>query len=152
VLGFFRTNQITANFLLILYVIVARSAIFVFPQDWEPVSSGLFSDAVYRLVGTSGLWPAIWAAMLVFVQAVLVNALVAKFRIANEITYFPGVFYVLLSSCIPEFHYLSPALMANTFYILAFYELFDTYKKLSAASWLFNLGLWRLFTLPFPDR
>ncbi len=141
-LGFFRTNQITANFLLILYVVLVRSAIFIFPQDWEPVSSGLFSDGVYRLVGASGLWPAVLAAVLVFVQAVLVNSLVAKFRIANEITYFPGVFYVLLSSSIPEFHYLSPALMANTFYILAFYELFHTYKKLSAASWLFNLGLW----------
>ena len=57
------------------------------------------------------------------------NIIIAKFRMASSVSLFPGLFYVLLVSMLPEFLTLSPALLANTFFIIAIWELFETYRK-----------------------
>ncbi len=141
-LEFFRTNQFAANLLLIFYVSLLRASTFIFPQEWSPKGEGVLSEFVYYYTGTSGYMPDLVALIFVFIQAFMINELVARYRMANENTLFPGLFYVLLMSCIPDFLHLSPPLLANTFYILALFELFGIYKKNNVAARLFNLGLW----------
>lgn len=68
-------------------------------------------------------------------------------------TLYPGLIYILVASCFKEFLHLSPVLVANTFFLLALYNLFDAYKKSSCADLLFNTGWWlgiaSLFYMPY---
>ncbi len=127
---------------MLFYVILIRLASFLFPTEWEPGHLGILSEWVYSTIGTTGPIPLITSIILVFVQAFLINKLVADYRLNTEINLFPGVFYVLLVSAIPEFLQLSPILMANTFYIIGLQLLFNTYKTSHGGSKIFSVGLW----------
>jgi len=142
VLGFFRTNQLAANLFLIVYVLILRAAGLFAVQEWEPGSSGILSQLVYGWTGVQGWIPDLVALVLVLLQALLLNVLSARFRISREVTMFPGVFYILLMSTLPDFLHLSPILMGNTFLILALSNLFKSYKKSSTADSIFNVGFW----------
>ena len=143
VLGFFRTNQLAANLLLIIYVIVLYIAGLFAVNTWESDSSGgVLSQLIYNYVGTNGMLPKIVSIALVLLQAFLLNILAARFRISHEVTMYPGVFYLLLMSTLPEFQNLTPVLIGNTFLILALSNLFDSYKKTSSADSIFNVGFW----------
>ncbi|MEM1323791.1 MAG: DUF6427 family protein [Bacteroidota bacterium] len=140
-LSLFRTNQSIANFFLVFYAAIYRILPFFFgTQEWSQ-HSGILSESTLAIVG-SGPFSYILALLLVCFQALLINTAVASYRITNEVSLFPGLFYILVSSSIPEFQGLSAPLLANTFYILALMELFKTYKKYSSAAEIFNVGLW----------
>ena len=142
-LGFFRTNQLAANLLLIIYVIVLYIAGFFAANTWEAgASGGVLSQLLYDYVGTQGMAPKMISIGLVLLQAFLLNILAARFRISQEVTMYPGVFYLLFMSTLPEFQNLTPVLIGNTFLILAVSSLFDSYKKTSSADTIFNVGFW----------
>ncbi len=103
---------------------------------------GILSKWVYDWIGYQGWVPDLMAIFLIFLQGVMINAIIFQHRMSQEINLFPGLFYILIGSIIPEFHHLSPQLMANTFYILAIWGLFGTYKVHSCADRIFNIGMW----------
>ncbi len=141
-LELFRTNQFIANLLLIFYVVLLRLSTFILPnEEWLPSNSALLSEWLYTITGTTGVLPNVLAILLLFFQAFMINVLVARYRMANTITLFPGLFYILIACSIPSFLHFSPLLMANTFYIFALLELFGTYKRYSSANSIFNVGL-----------
>ncbi|MFT5165785.1 MAG: hypothetical protein ACI8P3_001014 [Saprospiraceae bacterium] len=142
-LSLFRTNQIAFNLLLIVYILLIRgSAIFVTPAAENFTGQGVLSDWLNGLWGTTGPMAVSIGIGVVFFQALLINIVVAKFRVATTLSLFPGLFYALLASIFPEFLALSPALLANTFFILALWELFETYRKNNIAGNIFNIGFW----------
>ncbi|GJM35381.1 MAG: hypothetical protein DHS20C18_43820 [Saprospiraceae bacterium] len=102
---------------------------------------GILSNWVYGAIGFQGWLPNLVALLLIFAQGLMINAIVFQFRMSNEINLFPGLFYILIGSLIPEFYHLTPLLMANTFYIMAIWGLFGTYKVPSCANRIFNIGL-----------
>lgn len=142
-LSIFRTNQLLVGVLLIFYIGMLRAVGYLLPAGgWSPHSPGPISEGLYGLVGTTGFWPWLMALLLVFLQANLINITVANYRMSPEVNLFPGIVYALLSSCVADFQFLSPILVANTFYIWAVYILFDVYKKSDAAPAIFNVGFW----------
>lgn len=152
-LTFFRTNQVFYSVLLIFYILLLRFSVFLAPFQWEPSGHGVFSELVYGLIGSQTLVAHGTAIVLVLIQAFLVNLIAINGRLANEVNLFPGLFYVWISCCIPDFLYLSPVLMGSTFFLMSVHELFDTYKNPACADRLFNAGLWMgvasLFYFPF---
>lgn len=141
-LSIFRTNQFFASIFLLIYAIILCLPAFLFPEEWQPTSTGILSDYVYSLVGQSGFLPDAIAVGLLFLQGVLLNVVITKYRMASEISLFPGLAYILICSLIPDMLHLSPVLMGNTFFILALFEIMQSYKKYSAAINVFNTGLW----------
>lgn len=142
-LNIFRTNQLAFNILLIVYILLIRgSSFFINTPPEEYSGQGVLSNFVIQTIGTNGVWPTIVGIFLVFIQALLINIIVAKFRIASSVSLFPGLFYAMLASLIPEFLPLSPALLANTFFIIAFWELLESYKKNNSAGHIYNSGFW----------
>ncbi len=142
-LQLFRTNQIAFNLLLIVYILAIRvGAFFVDYPEMKVGEYGVLSDWVYQWVDYNSLWGIGIAAFLVFVQALIINIIVAKFRMANSVSLLPGVFYALLASMFPEFLMLTPVLIANTFFLLAIWELFETYRRNDAAGSIVNVGFW----------
>ena len=142
VLALFRTNQFVANILLLLYAVIVRGSVFMQSDPVALSQPGIFSKLLYQWVPPYNIEGFVVATILVFIQAVIINIVVGKNRIANEISLLPGMFYVLLSSAFSEFLHLSPLILANTFYIIILMELFSTYRKYSAAGAIFNIGLW----------
>lgn len=141
-LALFRTNQFAVNILLLFYAAIVRLAAFLIPVEQVNEVGGVLAAWVYQVVAPASQGGAVVALLLVCFQALLVNIILSRHRMASELTLLPGMFYVLLASCITEFLYLSPVLLATTFYLLAISELLDTYKKYSAAGEIFNIGLW----------
>lgn len=99
-----------------------------------------FSTWVFDVM-PSPLVQNIVACLLVYLQAVYINRIVVKHRIASEITLFPGLVYVLLCSILPEYTYLSPVLIANTFVLMAVSDIFKIYKKPFVVEYIFNSGV-----------
>ncbi|MEQ8707012.1 MAG: hypothetical protein RIC19_23975 [Phaeodactylibacter sp.] len=131
-----------ASILLALYILLVRGSVFFVPVDMIPQGAGPFSIWIYDWIGYSGQLPAIVAMLLLLIQGFYLNYLVMEHRLATEVSLFPGVFYVLVSSLLPSFHYLSPVLMGNTFFLIVAGEVFATYKKNNTADRIFNIGFW----------
>lgn len=117
-------------------------AYFIVPYEWDLKSMGVLSKYVYEWVEPTGFVAGIIAILLLCFQAAILNFVVMEYRMANDITLFPGLFYILFCSLIPEFLYLSPVLLGNTFAIIALYQLMETYKKYSCADNIYNIGFW----------
>jgi hypothetical protein len=64
-----------------------------------------------------------------------------EYRMITKPTFLPGMAYLLITSLLPEWSYLSASLVANTFIIWAFIKLFELYNLPAANSKIFNIGL-----------
>lgn len=80
--------------------------------------------------------------ILIVGQALGINQFANGFKISAPYTYFPAGFYVLLTGLLNPGAMLSSALLANTFLIVAVFELYNTYKKNHANGNIFNVGFW----------
>ena len=81
------------------------------------------------------------ACILVFLQAVYINKIVVKHRMGVQITLWPGLVYILLCSILPQCTYLSAVLIANSFILAAFSDIFKIYKRPFAIKFIFNSGV-----------
>lgn len=131
-----------ANIFLLLYAVIVRGSVFMNSETVPLSQPGIFSELLYQWISPYSTEGFVLATVLVCIQAIIINFVVGKNRIAKEISLLPGMFYVLLSSAFSEFLHLSPLILANTFYIIVLMELFSTYRKHSAAAAIFNIGLW----------
>ena len=153
-LGLFRNNQFTTAFSLALYVGLTHLASlvgFVQPQEGIIVKSGVLYQSWFGWADGHPFYSAAGAAILVFVQALLVNHLADEFRILNERSWLPGLFYALVAACLPDFLYLSPPLVAATFIPLVLKRIFKTYKQPNATALIFDTAFWTMVaTLFYP--
>ncbi len=141
-LSIFRTNQILTSVLLIFYILILRVSVFILPEAREPIGQGIWSDNVFEWLNENLLWSNLLAFGLLLIHATLINVIAAHHRLGHELNLFPGLFYILVASLIPDFLQFSPILIANTFLIFAMMELFSTYKVPSCADRIFNIGFW----------
>ncbi len=141
-LSIFRTNQFFANIILLFYAVILRFSVYIVDQDVILGKGGLLSDGLNTWIGQGNWLSHTIALILVVFQAVYLNVIITQQRMASEISLFPGVFYILIASCIPDFLYLSPPLIGASFIIIATNELLKTYKQYSCADNIFNVGFW----------
>lgn len=139
VLQHFRKNRIQNYFFVLVYVILLRLHTFFF--DYGSISGASIS---YDLLGLSfdgnQIWVKILGIMLLFYQVILINRLASFNNLSYYNSLFPGVFYVLILSMIPDIHPLSTVLVGNTFVILATFQMFQTIHRNQRSKRLFNAG------------
>lgn len=138
----FRTNQVLYSILLILYTIVLRISYFITPYTTPATNDGFLSVFFKECLNSHYLLANTAIVFLISLQAILINNLTAKYRLFDEVTLFPGLFYIMLVSSISDFLPLSSILLGNTFLILAISALFATYKTPKCADAIFNIGFW----------
>lgn len=130
-----------------------RFSVFFAPFKWTPSGEGVLSEMVYNLIGYQQIPSQIAAIVLLLIQGFIINGITTNHRLSNEVNLFPGVFYVLTACLMPDFLYLSPVLLANTFLFIGLNELFVTYKNPACADRIFNSGFWigvaGLFYFPY---
>lgn len=139
-LSIFRTNQLTYSILLLLYAILLHSSDLISHQNWTPVDSGLLYDFLTSRIDVNGIYGILIAVALITIQATMINYIVLENRVGEDQNLFAGLFFILVSSVSPILLHLSPAMLANTFLILAISQLMDINKKYSAAEPIFNTG------------
>jgi len=126
--------------LLIVYLLVLRIKSFVDPTSYQILETDTFlTQKVFGFI-ESPLAHSIFSFLLLYLQAVYINRLVIKNKLALNITLIPGMIYCFLVSFLPEYHVLSPLMIANTFFLLAIGQIFKIYKKPRVADTLFNVG------------
>ncbi|HEY9533269.1 MAG TPA: DUF6427 family protein [Mucilaginibacter sp.] len=81
------------------------------------------------------------AAVLIFIQALLVNRLTSQFGLLGKPSFLPALMYVTLSGLFTPFLILSPPLICNFLLIWMLYKLFDLYKGDDAKSITYDLGM-----------
>lgn len=139
VLQHFRENRIQNYFFVLVYVILLRLHTFFY--DYGAISGASIS---YDLLGISfdgnQIWVKILGLLLLFYQVILINRLSSFNNLSYSNSLFPGLFYVLVLSIIPDIHPLSTVLVGNTFIILAVFQMFQTIHRNQRSKRLFNAG------------
>ncbi|MCB0631906.1 MAG: DUF6427 family protein [Saprospiraceae bacterium] len=153
-LSLFRTNQLILGIFLLAYALLLRFWIlFDLGAPTRGTDFPLLSGWVLEKMGDSDWWSALTALLFLWIQALLINSMVASNRMASEINLFPGLFYILVGSAIPAFQVLSPFLLANTFLIISFGQLIKVYRQNRCMDHLFNAGFFigvaSLFYAPY---
>src|SRR6185436_17837342 len=97
---------------------------------------------IYFLLGVS----------LVISQAIHLNIVCNQQDVLYRSSFLPGLFYVLLSVCIPQFISFHPVLIVNSVLIFALSKFFRLYKNETPLAWDFDscvlLSIMTLFYLP----
>jgi len=124
---------------LLLYTTIIRSAGFFIDYPRAYKEDSILFNLFDNLIPAAPIETLI-GILLVFSQASLINFLVNKNNYDRFGSLFPGVFYVIFVSIIPDFLGLSPALIANTFIILALIQISRLYKKHKPTKIIFNIG------------
>ncbi len=130
-------------FFVALYALLLYSHILILPMAKQPpVPSGVLGEWLIHHVSSWGAWSKLLAYLHIAGQALLVNYIINRYKMQPDPTYLPALGYILVMGF---FHYtpgLNPILLANTFFIIAIWELFKTYRANKCADHIFNIGLW----------
>jgi len=81
------------------------------------------------------------AAIIVFIQALLLNYLVNHFNLLGKPTFLPALMYITVSGLFTPFLVLGPALLCNFLLLWMLYKLFSFYKSADSKSDAYDLGM-----------
>jgi hypothetical protein len=145
-LSFFRSNNPGVVIFYILYIVLFRVCLgfvqvdtdFVFAYR-EPLSALVFNtlhqfQQQYKVVST------VLAAVLCFIQALMVNYIVNENKILAKKNYIAGLLYIIVVSFFKEGLLLSPALISLTFVIICTQKIFGLIRKEKAQGDVFDVG------------
>ena len=139
----FKRNLFVNSLLLLPLTAVIRVFSLFFPENLKiNKEGGILYQVVLKILPENPILYSIISIFLVFFMAVLINRLVIKNRMANEITLLPGLFFILLVSLTPDMLVISAIQLGTFFIILSFINLFKTYKKYNSEIYFFNAGLY----------
>lgn len=136
----FKSNLFFNALLLLPYAFLIRAWTFVEPRTYVPTDTD--TDITHMVFGwmSSPVAQSVVACFLLFLQALMINQLTNKNKLAKEQTLLSGLFLILLSSLLPSYSYLSPVMWAVTFFSIGCMEIYDIYKKPHTATNIFNAG------------
>ncbi|MEZ4943713.1 MAG: hypothetical protein R3D58_22790 [Saprospiraceae bacterium] len=153
-LAFFRNNHSTTAFILAVYIALLRlPAIlgWVAPPEAATDDGGLLYMDLLGHLHDNPFFSAVLATALVYIQALAINWLTDHYRILDNRNWYPGALYGFAASCIPDFLFLSPTLVAVTFIPFALWSIFGVYKQTLVLSAAFNSAFWiTVATLFYP--
>ncbi|MCU0441341.1 MAG: DUF6427 family protein [Bacteroidia bacterium] len=128
----FRQNTVFAAVLLVALLALLRLPVLFNPQPYIFIQTAPLSNILFSWVKSLPdpiRLSYVMATVLVLMQALLVNYIVAKHGILYKDTFLPGLFFVVLNSLYPQQTELTPQLVSNTFIILMFQRLCYLYES-----------------------
>lgn len=142
-LQLFKKYQPYVALFVALYALLLYSHLLTLPAlNQPPAPSGALGAWVsYHLKFYPG-WSKFLGLLFITGQALLINYVVNKYRMLPNSTYLPAVFYVLVMGFFHNTPGLNAVLLGNTFFIIALWELYKTYRAHKCADNIFNVGFW----------
>lgn len=145
-ISLFKSNNLLVVIFYALYLIIFRIYFVFNPQDpsfvfrhQEPFSSGILGLLLKVPVNFFTL-SVVLSAVLCFIQALWMNNIVNSNKILPKKTYLPGALFVIFSSFIPSYLFLTPASISFTLLIVATSGLFSVVRKEKANGDIFDVG------------
>lgn len=128
---------------MFIFGLLIKLPLFLAPRAAvsTPLDGKMYQWVSMSLQGLVPIVSSLVAFLLLYIQALQVTTMVNEFRMIAKPTFLPGMAYLLVTSLLPEWSYLSAALVANTFIIWAFIKLFELYNLQGANGRIFNIGL-----------
>jgi len=91
--------------------------------------------------GLSPLFSRIVAMTIVVISGLIINGIINNNEIFDRNTFLPALMYLISMSAIKEYQVLSPIVISNLFWILAFRRLFNIYRQISCKKEVFDATL-----------
>ena len=143
ILKFYKSDNLTG---LVLLPII--SVLFWLPALISPAVVD-FSNAspLFQWVLNLGspIFSAVLALLIILISAIVLNDVINKNELFNRNTFLPALLYLIFMSAIKEHQVLSPIVISNLFWILAFKQLFNIYSQVPCKSQVFNATVLMLF-------
>jgi hypothetical protein len=131
--------------LLFLFGLLIKLPLFLYPKIIvAPATDGklytAFIDTINR-TGSGQVIASVLALLLLYVQALMVNYMINEYRLTARQTFLPAMAYMLITSLLPGWSFMSAVLLSNTFVILMFILLFGLYNVSAGNGTIYNIGL-----------
>jgi hypothetical protein len=128
---------------LLIFGLLIKLPLFLYPKSIvATINDGrLYQLLISSLPANGHILFSIISFILLYSQALMLNFMVNEYRLINRQTYLPAMAYMLVTSLLPEWNYLSSPLVANTFIIWGFILLFRLYNTSNARPQVYNIGL-----------
>lgn len=132
--------------LLLIYAIVIKYFYLLHGSGpmMQPTADGwLYPYLVQWLQQKSGLSNvgfSVLAFIILFIEALLLNSILNRFRILHANNYFPAFCFLLFSSFFKEWNSFSSPLVANLLLMAVLYQSFQLYSTQQSRSKTFSLG------------
>lgn len=129
-LSFFSTNNPAIVLLYLPVLFLLRAGLFIHPH--VPVlhdAEGPLSQVLLPLLSGHVWLNTLLAALLTFIQALLINNMVNTHKMMPRKNYTVGLLYIVLLSWFYDGLFVTPALLGLTFFIAALHRLFALIKK-----------------------
>ena len=131
---------------LLIFGLLLKLPIFLYPravittENDGKLYQWLISEFSAGSAGNTILWSVV-SFLLLYVQSLMINFLVTEYRMVTRQNYLPAMAYLIITSLLPEWSYLSAPLVSNTFIIWMFIKLFRLYNAPNAKAKVYNIGL-----------
>ena len=127
----------------LLFALLLKLPVFLYPKTVvaSPVDGRLYQWFISLLPPDSPMVYSVLAFTLLYTQALMINYMVNEYRMIIKATYLPAMAYLLITSLLPEWNYLSSPMLANSFIIWMFIYLFRLYNSNNAKAQVYNIGL-----------
>ncbi len=144
--GTFKANNPYNNFLLLLYGVLIKLPMFLYPSVPEPqLVDGFLYKAILKMLQPIGTgFPLIYPLItfiLLYTQAVYFNKLVNDQRIMQRPNYLAGMSYLLITSLFIEWNVLSAPLIINSLLIWVWAKMSGLHSDQKPKTALFNIGI-----------
>lgn len=145
-ISIFRQKSPGNIIVLLFFGLLLKLPLFLWPKTVVATANDAnfyheFIRWATSLTGNNSLLCSLAAFLLLYGQSLMVNYLVNEYRLLPKSTYLPAMAYLLLTSLLPEWSYLSSPLIATTFILWAFSKLLSLYNTPVARGPVFNIGL-----------
>jgi hypothetical protein len=128
---------------LLLFGLLLKLPLFLYPKNVvaSQIDGRLYQWVMSSLPPGQPMLYSVIAFSLLYIQAIMLNYMVNEYRMIVKATYLPAMSFLLITSLLPEWNYLSSPMLANTFIIWMFIYLFRLYNSVNAKAQVYNIGL-----------
>ena len=128
---------------LFIFGLLLKIPLFIHPKPvhTKDIDGHLYHWLISLLPSDNPNVYSVIAFALLYTQALMINYLVNEYRMISKATFLPAMAYMLLTSLLPAWNYLSSAMLANSFIIWMFISLFQLYNSEKARTQVYNIGL-----------
>jgi len=144
VLQILKNNSPYTAILLFIFCLAVKLQALRYPALPVAVPSqvlygGIVSGLGY-IFGKSAFAYTFFSVIMLYLQALYLNAIASKYRLFNRSTYIPAYAYLLFTSLHPALSQFSPQLVVNWLLLLALSELLNLQQSHQPNKNLFNIG------------
>lgn len=144
--GTFKANNPINTFLLLVYSVVLKLPMFLYPvqPQPQPTDGFLYKELLLRLNKVAGQLPAIYptlAFILLFTQAITFNQLANGQKLMQKPNYLTAMSYLLITSLFKEWNMLSAPLIVGSLMVWVWAKMSSLNNVKNATGTLFNIGI-----------